>query len=287
MARYAVGDLQGFLSPLLRLLEQVNFQPDSDELWLVGDLVNRGSEDAETLRFLMSLPHAKAVLGNHDLHLLAVAHGSRSPNRKDTIQAILDAPDRDELLHWLQHRPLLVRDDETRQVMTHAGIPPCWTVDEASEHAREVEAVLRHPRASRDYFRQMYGNSPDRWHEDLTGPDRWRVVTNYFTRMRYLGPDSQLDFAHKSPPTEAPDGLAPWFETRADDGWQVLFGHWAALMGATGQVNRLGLDTGYGWDGWLSMIDMDDPNRLFQTNQAGVVHQGGWHTLYSGHTGKA
>ena len=285
MARYAVGDLQGFLSPLLRLLDRVDFQPETDQLWLVGDLVNRGPEDVETLRYLMSLPGLEAVLGNHDLHLLAVAHGTRSPNRKDTIQAILDAPDRDELLHWLQHRPLLVRDDTARQVMTHAGIPPCWTVEAASTYAREVEAVLRDPEQSREYFQHMYGNRPDRWNDTLTGPDRWRVITNYFTRMRYLGPDSALDFAHKSPPTEAPEGLAPWFDARPEDGWQILFGHWAALLGATKRSDRLGLDTGYGWDGWLSLVDMDNPDRLFQTNKAGEIKTGNWHTLYAGLTG--
>ncbi|TGG94952.1 symmetrical bis(5'-nucleosyl)-tetraphosphatase [Natronospirillum operosum] len=269
MPRYAVGDLQGHLKPLQALLERVEFEPERDELWLVGDLVNRGSDNVGVVRFARSLPHLKAVLGNHDLHLLAVAHGVRPPRRKDTLDDILQADDREELLHWLQQLPLLVRDDAHQQVMTHAGIPACWSVDQATACAHEVEAVLRDPARAADYFQHMYGNEPANWSGELQGIERWRVITNYFTRMRFIGPQHELDFAHKEQPQQTPAGFVPWYEQRQPDGWQIIFGHWAALQGQTGRADCVGLDTGYGWGAWLTLYDLDTGVR-YQINPEGT-----------------
>lgn len=258
MPRYAVGDLQGHLEPLRRLLDHVDFDPDRDELWVVGDLVNRGPDNVGVLRYLMALPHLRAVLGNHDLHLLAVAEGVRETrSRKDTIDDVLQSPDRDELLHWLRHRPLASADQHHHQIMTHAGIPPCWTVDQTLACAREVETVLQDPEQCTRYLADMYGNQPDTWEPTLGGQDRLRVITNYLTRMRFITPFSQLEFNHSGTPKDAPTGFLPWFDVREPDGWQIVFGHWAALQGQTGTADRLGLDTGYGWGGWLTLVDLD------------------------------
>lgn len=257
MARYAVGDLQGHLDPLQQLLTQAQFDLTQDELWLVGDLVNRGTQNADILRFLRQLPRCYVTLGNHDLHMLAVAHGVRPPRDKDTFADVLDAPDRAELLHWLQTRPLLHRCERTHKVMTHAGIPPCWSVSQAAALAREMEAVLADPTTAARFFAAMYGNQPDQWNENLTGEARWRTITNYFTRMRFIDASSRLDFTHKEAPDSPPHGWAPWYSLRQPDGWQIIFGHWAALMGKTERDDMVALDTGYGWGNWLTLREID------------------------------
>lgn len=276
MARFAVGDLQGHLTPLKKLLAEVAFEPQQDELWLVGDLINRGPEDVEVLRYARSLPGLRVVLGNHELHMLAVAHGVTAARRKDTIEAVLEAPDAEELLQWVQSWPLLIRDDAHRQVMTHAGIPAGWAVDQATERAREIESILRDPTAAHAYFQTMYGNSPTAWSDDLEGPDRWRVITNYFTRMRFIDADHNLELEHKEPPENPPPGYQPWFTLRQPDGWQLVFGHWAALEGRTGREDCVGLDTGYGWGGWLTLYDLDRHTR----HQ--IDHEGSIRTLPPG-----
>ncbi len=262
MRRFAVGDLQGNLTPLLVLLDRVGFVRGQDELWVVGDLVNKGPENVEVLQFLSELPRCQVVLGNHDLHLLAVAAGTRKPRRKDTLNDILDYPGREPLLNWLSTRPLLVRDDTHRQVMVHAGIPPVWTVDDAARHARVLESVLASPDTRQTYLADLYGN------EDFTtpglpskGPAYWRALTNYFTRMRFASADGGLEFAHSGPPEERPDGFAPWYELREPDGWQIVFGHWAALLGDTRRDDCIGLDTGYCWGNWLTLYDLDTGER--------------------------
>lgn len=272
MARYAVGDLQGHLQPLLKLLAEVNFNPEKDELWLVGDLVNRGPENLALLRYLRTLPHLKAVLGNHDLHLLAVARGVRPPRPKDTIVDVLEARDRDVLLSWLQQLPLCVRDAQHRQIMTHAGIPACWSCEEAAARAAEVEAVLQNPELASQFFQHMYGNTPTGWDDSLTGTDRWRVITNYFTRMRFVSADHQLDLENKETPDNPPPGFRPWYEWREPDNWQIIFGHWAALTGRTGSEKYIGLDTGYGWGGWLTLYDLDQHTRV-QVNPDGELRR--------------
>jgi len=200
MATYAVGDLQGCLKPLQSLLQEVKFNRATDTLWLTGDLINRGPQSLDTLRFIYRMrDNVICVQGNHDLHLLAVANGHKTPSRSDTLDEILQAPDRDELLLWLRQRPLLHRDHELGFTMTHAGIPPQWDLDRAEELAEEVNQVLRGDQLQ--YFlANMYGNTPDHWRDDLSGAERWRVITNYFTRMRFCTPDGKLDFTHKGAP---------------------------------------------------------------------------------------
>lgn len=261
MARYAVGDIQGCLTPLQKLLEQVCFDPGQDELWCVGDIVNRGPASLETLRFLHSLgPAVQIVLGNHDLHLLAVAAGVRPTQRSDTLAPILSAPDREPLLDWLRRQPLLWCSADGAFTLVHAGLPPHWTVAEAVEHAQEVSTVLQSPLAS-DFLQGMYGNQPERWEPSLQGFDRLRVITNIFTRMRFIRADGSLDLVSKGPPSTAPSGYMPWFDVPAaqwrHDAGTVLFGHWATLNGAVTDPQLLALDTGCVWGNRLTLVNVD------------------------------
>ena len=203
MAHYAVGDIQGCLGSLLDLLERVDFS-EKDQLWLAGDLVNRGPESLETLRFIKSLEkRATFVLGNHDLHLLACWMGARKPNKKDTFTEILSAEDVNELMAWLLRAPLLHRNDVLGYAMVHAGIPPGWTIDFAEARAREVEATLRSSDPS-SFFDNMYGNEPRIWSHKLQGLTRLRVITNYFTRMRFCTAQGELEFESKGSPDAPP-----------------------------------------------------------------------------------
>jgi bis(5'-nucleosyl)-tetraphosphatase (symmetrical) len=258
MSTYVVGDIQGCLQPLKCLLRQVAFDPAKDVLWSVGDIVNRGPRCLKTLRFLYNMRDSLVmVLGNHDLHLLAVAAGVRKPSRTDTLEKILAAPDREELLNWLLHRPLI--HHEHGYTMVHAGIPPQWSVKQAIKRAREVEAVLQSEQCT-EFFRTMYGNEPAVWSKDLVGMERLRVITNYLTRMRYCTSEGWLDLVSKGP--EAPCNgkkVSAWFshpnrKTRDD---KILFGHWASLEGLTDSPNVIGLDTGCVWGGSLSLYCLD------------------------------
>ena len=263
MTTYVVGDIQGCLKPLKCVLKQVAFTPGRDVLWSVGDIVNRGPKCLKTLRFIYRMRESVVmVLGNHDLHLLAVAAGARAQNSADTRDRILAAPDREQLLGWLIRRPLLHR--EHGYTLVHAGIPPQWSVAEAAGYAREVEAVLQSPRCV-DFFDAMYGNEPTRWSDDLSGMTRLRVITNYLTRMRYCSADGTLDLASKGP---SPDPAGPGQETRKVSAWfshpnrkaagdRILFGHWASLEGKTDTPNAIGLDTGCVWGGALSLLNLD------------------------------
>ncbi|RDE19870.1 symmetrical bis(5'-nucleosyl)-tetraphosphatase [Motiliproteus coralliicola] len=266
---YAVGDLQGCLDELLQLLEQVGFT-DSDQLWLTGDLVNRGPKSLETLRFIKSLgAQACTVLGNHDLHLLAVAHDKKSVGRKDTFDEILAAPDRLELMEWLRHLPLLHHDQG--YMMVHAGIPPIWDPDTAAACAAEMEEVLQGPNAA-EFFANMYGNSPERWDPSLEGHARHRLITNYLTRMRFCSADGTLELATKTGPTNPPEGFAPWFSFdnhRCAD-QQLLFGHWASLEGRAGRDGFHALDTGCVWGGQLTALRLQD-QCLFQVASPGYA----------------
>ena len=259
MTDYAVGDVQGCLEPLHCLLEQVGFRADRDRLMLVGDLVNRGPDSVGVLRYLKSLGRsAICVLGNHDLHLLAVAAGIRPPHHKDTFTDVLDAPDRDDLLHWLRQRPLAWYDAECGYVMTHAGIPPGWSLQKTLSLAAEVHTVLRSPNAI-DYFREMYGNEPAYWDESLNGMARLRVITNYLTRMRFCNSQGVLDLENKSGPGTAAAGFLPWFKVdRPPLGAKVLFGHWASQEGHTGVTGVHALDTGCVWGRSLRLMRLSD-----------------------------
>lgn len=264
MATYAVGDVQGYLEPLQRVLDAARFDPAADRLWLVGDLVNRGPESLGTLRFLRQLgPAVVAVLGNHDLHLLAVALTTRAPRRKDTLEPVLSAPDRDELLDWLRHRPLVHHDPELDAIMVHAGLPFVFSLEEALARSREVEAVLGgdDPVA---FLEHMYGNEPQAWHPELTGADRLRVIVNYFTRMRFIDAEGRLDLATKEGAAQAPGGFFPWFERLHPDLEQrrIVFGHWAALEGRGTPENCLALDTGCCWGRCLTLLRLEDGQRF-------------------------
>lgn len=258
MSTYVVGDIQGCLQPLKCLLKEVRFDPANDVLWSVGDAVNRGPRCLKTLRFLYDMRNSLVmVLGNHDLHLLALAAGVRRPSRSDTLDQILEAPDREELLNWLRHRPLLHR--EHGYTMVHAGIPPQWSVKKARKRAREVEAVLRSPNCT-EFLRQMYGNEPAQWSKDLEGMERLRVITNYLTRMRYCTAEGILDLESKgATPNLGKQKISAWFShpDRKAANNKILFGHWASINGYTGTPNAIALDTGCVWGGSMSLYCLE------------------------------
>ncbi|MDD0973406.1 symmetrical bis(5'-nucleosyl)-tetraphosphatase [Pseudomonas fontis] len=260
MATYAVGDLQGCLQPLKCLLERVNFNPAVDRLWLVGDLVNRGPESLETLRFLYAMRESLVcVLGNHDLHLLATWHNVERLKKNDTLREILDAPDAGELLDWLRRLKLLHYDEQRGIALVHAGIPPQWTLGKALELAGEVEQVLRDDNRFKPYLDGMYGNEPSKWHKDLQGVSRLRVITNYFTRMRFCTADGKLDLKGKEGADTAPPGYKPWFahKDRRSRHVKIIFGHWAALEGKCKVPGVIALDTGCVWGGAMTLYNVD------------------------------
>lgn len=257
MSTYVIGDVQGCLSDLLEMLEVVAFDPARDCVWLTGDLVNRGEDSAGVLRWCMQHDsRVKVVLGNHDLHLLAVAEGFVEPHRKDTLSEILTAPDRAAMLDWLRQQPLLHREGDN--LMLHAGLLPDWSLELACSLADELHAALTGPRW-RDFLRNMYGNEPRRWHASLKGQDRLRLIANVFTRTRYLHPDGSLEFKQKGPPQNAPADLIPWFDFpgRANLGARVFFGHWSSL-GHLLRDDVIALDTGCLWGGGLTAWRIED-----------------------------
>jgi bis(5'-nucleosyl)-tetraphosphatase (symmetrical) len=263
MAVYAIGDLQGCLDPLQRLLDRIRFDPARDRLWFCGDLVNRGPASLAALRFVRQLgDRAVTVLGNHDLHLLATAWaGSRPRKKRDTLDEVLAAPDREELLEWLRRRPLLHHDPVLDCTLVHAGLPPQWDLADAQAAARELESVMRGDRVV-DFLRQMYGDQPDRWTPELAGTERLRFIVNAFTRLRYLRSDGSMDFDCKETPDHAPPGLIPWFRFpgRRSAGLKLIFGHWSTL-GELTHDGAHGLDTGCVWGGRLSALRLDDFER--------------------------
>ena len=262
MATYVIGDLQGCFEAFKELLVAIAYNPARDRLWLAGDLVNRGENSIDTLRWCMAHDdQIVAILGNHDLHLLAVAEGFVPPHRNDTLAEILDAPDRAEVLDWLRHRPMLHREGDC--LMVHAGLLPEWSPELAEALAHELEAVLRGP-DWRGFLRDMYGNEPRHWSPALAGQDRLRLVANVMTRIRFLHRDGGLEFQHKCAPADAPAGLIPWFDMpeRRWSGVRVLFGHWSTL-GLLARDDVVALDTGCLWGGQLSAIRLED-GRLFQ-----------------------
>jgi bis(5'-nucleosyl)-tetraphosphatase (symmetrical) len=255
MAMYLIGDLQGCDEPLQALLDTLAFSPSRDTLHLLGDLVNRGPASAAVLRRLMGYGDAaRCLLGNHDLHLLAAAAGARKPGRKDTLNDVLQAPDREAMLHWLrhQHMAMLHTEGDANLLMVHAGVQPAWTAMKTIAYAKEVQGVLRSAGAN-DFFHTMYGNAPDCWSESLTGHDRIRVIVNTLTRLRFCTAQGQMEFETKESADAAPPGYMPWFEVpgRLTANDTVAFGHWSTL-GWLGRSDLLALDTGCVWGGCLS-----------------------------------
>ena len=258
MAVYAIGDIQGCFTGLCRLLEKLKFDESVDCLWFCGDLVNRGSESLETLRFIKNLGSAAiSVLGNHDLHLLALHHSGRSVAKKDTLYAILKSHDRDELMNWLQSQRLFHYDDSLGKAMVHAGIHPDWTIADALGYASEVEQALQGD-ADADFFKSMYGDKPRRWRDSLSDMKRLRCLTNIFTRMRFFTADGAIEMRSKGSP-EQHEHLTPWFELnhRNQDHIDIAFGHWSTLpFGRYG--HHFALDGGYVWGGQLVALKIDD-----------------------------
>lgn len=276
MARYAIGDLQGCCDELQALLKLCRYSADRDELWFVGDLVNRGPQSLLTLRFVRALgANATVVLGNHDLHLLALAFGSkRKPKDGDTLDDILTAPDRDQLLEWLLGRPLAVFDEPRGELLVHAGLVPAWTARMAAKLAREVEAVLRDD--ARTLFDSMYGNKPDQWSDNLRGMDRLRFVINAFTRMRYCRADGSIDLKSKNAPGGQPEDLFPWFDApgRKSADVRVVCGHWSTL-GLKRRRDLVALDTGCVWGGALTAVNLDSDEPALQLPCKGYQAPGG------------
>lgn len=255
MATYAIGDIQGCYDELRRLLDTLGFDPLRDKLWCVGDLVNRGPDSLAVLRFIRSLgTGAVCVLGNHDLRLLALAAGNPKHGKKSTLDEVLNAPDRDELLHWLRHRPLMHVGEKKRFALIHAGLPPQWDLAQAQACARELEAVLRGP-DHQAFLHDMYGNEPARWSADLTGMARLRFITNCFTRLRYCTASGTLRLGDKGPPGSQPDGVFPWYAVpgRATAQDRIIFGHWST-HGYRQTHNTWSLDTGCLWGGSLTAL---------------------------------
>ena len=264
MAIYAIGDVQGCCAELERLLISLRLDTDRDELWFVGDLVNRGPRSLDTLRLVRSLgSRATVVLGNHDIHLIALAFGNRSRAKVRELADVLEAPDGPELVDWLRHRPLAHYRPELNTLMVHAGVPPQWDPLLTIKLAREVEQALR-GRHCAEYIRDLYGEQPDRWSTSLTGQDRLRFITNCLTRMRYCTPDGTLDLNENGAPGSQPPSLLPWFEVggRQTAMVRVVFGHWAAL-GLMQRDNLLGIDSGCVWGRKLTAVRLDGPAKIF------------------------
>lgn len=253
MSTYVIGDLQGCFEPLQRLLNAIEFKSDCDQLWFVGDLVNRGPQSLECLRFVRDLAdNAVTVLGNHDIHLLAIGCGVRETSRHCTLDAVLSAPDKTELLQWLRNQPLLHHDSTLNFTMTHAGIFPCWSLEEAKRYASEVEQALSGDTFV-DFLSVLFSDQPEQWSETLAGFERLRFIINSFTRMRYCRGDTSLSFSFSGHPSDAPSDLAPWFEVpeRPMQSQNIIFGHWSALEGVQIRAHVFANDAGCIWGGEL------------------------------------
>ena len=261
MPHYLIGDVQGCDAALQRLLHKIGFSPSRDSLVVLGDLVNRGPGSLAVLRLLRALEGAaECLLGNHDLHLLAVAQGVRSTHRNDTLDDILHAPDRADLLDWIRQRPLALQ--RRGWLLVHAGVLPAWTAAQTLVLADEVSRLLRSPEGPQ-WLQQMYGNQPDHWREDWPDADRWRVVVNALTRLRFCSADGVMEFATKDSNAAAPAGFMPWFEVpgRQTAGTPVAFGHWSTL-GLIQRPDLLALDTGCVWGGCLSAACLDSQGQV-------------------------
>lgn len=270
MAHYAIGDIQGCYDEFTTLLATIGFNHGTDTLWLTGDIVNRGPKSLEALQFAMRHESSvQTVLGNHDLHLLAVSYGFGRIRRGDTITPVLNHPESRKMLDWLRAQPLLVQNSS--HVLVHAGLLPEWSVEQAAGLAREVEAQLQSANA-REYFANMYGDRPRRWKNELKGHDRLRMITNVFTRMRAITAQKhKLDYEFKGSPEEIPEKLIPWFlaDGRRHLSHTVVFGHWSAL-GYLNSNRIIALDTGALWGGQLTAINLSTGETSQVFSQSGL-----------------
>lgn len=262
MAVYAIGDVQGCYSQLCRLLEKINYDQTRDILWFCGDLVNRGSESLQTIGFVRSLgDRAVTVLGNHDLHLLALYYTDQEIPETDSLYQIISSPDCNDMMDWLRFQPIIHYDEQLNFLLVHAGIHADWNLSLTQKHARELEQVLR-GESYQSFFAQMYGDQPDRWSDSLTGILRLRCITNVFTRLRFYTGDGRFEFDSKGNPGQhAQDGLVPWFEKKhnLERSLRVAFGHWATL--AVGQYGQyFAVDGGCVWGGKLTALRIDAPD---------------------------
>lgn len=264
MSIYCIGDVHGCYNTLQKLLEKIDFSLNYDELWFTGDLVNRGSASLAVLRFIMQLPKKVVVLGNHDLHLLALYNDFSHP-ASHTLNEILQAKDRHELLDWLRLQPLMHYDKNLNWVLSHAGIYPLWNAEEAQNYANEIDDIKQDFNNAKDFFITMYGNVPTLWQKSLQGIDRYRFIINAFTRMRFCDNEGNLEFKNQGIIGTQPSHLLPWYELpmRKNISQKILFGHWAALNWQTEIVdevkpNIFALDTGCAWERFLTAKRLDD-----------------------------
>ncbi len=267
MTTYAIGDIQGCFDPLQALLKKIHFSPDKDQLWFTGDLVNRGPDSLKVLAFVKSLgDNAITVLGNHDLHMLAVLTDIEQPRSKDTLDEVYHSPLKTRYIDWVRQLPLMHVDETGKWALVHAGCYPSWSISQARQYAREAETVLQGDNYL-NFLRNMYGNKPDKWSDNLTGWDRIRFITNCFTRMRYVYPNLSLDMKCKGGPEQAPPGLSPWycFGTELRAPYKVIFGHWSTL-GLRQQQGIFALDTGCLWGGKLTALALEDTPHTISTD---------------------
>jgi len=268
MPIHAIGDVQGCYDALRRLLDKIAFDPAKDRVWLTGDLVNRGPKSLKTLRFVKGLGDAAVtVLGNHDLHLLAVANGvDHAEDRYGSLAKVLDADDCDELVDWLRARPLAHYDEQFGTLMVHAGVHPRWTLEKTLKRAAEVEAVLK----GSDYtslLPELYGDKPTRWSGKLSGYKRLRFIVNCLTRIRMVDGEGRMDFTHKGPPDVARKGLVPWYRVEGARwlGTRIVFGHWSAL-GLLVRPDVISVDTGCVWKRELTAVRLDGTPEVVQVD---------------------
>ena len=263
MATYIIGDIQGCYEELTALLEKIGFTPATDKLIFVGDLVNRGPKSLETLRTIKAMgASAATVLGNHDLYLLHIVYRQGERSNKDTLDDLLAAPDKIDLIEWLRHQPLAIQFDN--HLITHAGMPPQWSLGKVTKKARELESILRSSICAHIFLANLFGNEPGKWNKFLEGPGRWRCIANHLTRMRFCRPDGSLVLNASGGLDMASPTLIPWFrhaDSRIPADLNVYFGHWAALQGETGADNIIALDTGCVWGNHLTAYCIDNQSR--------------------------
>lgn len=260
MASYAIGDIQGCFDAFERLLEKLNFDVKHDQLWLAGDMINRGPQSLETLRYIIALGDAaKVVLGNHECHALAVFNGHKRAHSSDTFQDIIDAPDAAELFDWIRSRPFFHQDKQLGFSMLHAGLPPQWSLSDAKTHAQELETVLQGEHYNH-FLATMYGEKPEQWNQQLSGNDRLRFIINSFTRTRYCDADGNMNYRENGSPGTQASHLMPWFEVpnRKTANEKIVFGHWSTL-GTHIKNNSYCLDSGCLWGGSLTAMRLDAP----------------------------